>query len=67
MERSKTILAPQQQDNGQSRVADPGNAKLMADVEQFLYYHRSADLTAESLQIRLLLAILKLQGPALSH
>jgi len=33
--------------------------KLIADIEQFLYYHRSADLTAEVLQVRLLLAILK--------
>ena len=34
--------------------------KLMADVEQFLYFHRSADLTAEVLKVRLLLAMFKL-------
>ena len=36
------------------------DAKLIADVEQFLYFHRSADLTAEVLQVRLLLAMLKI-------
>ena len=39
--------------------------KLIADVEQFLYFHRSADLTAEVLQVRLLLAIFKLLKSAL--
>ena len=39
---------------------DFNDEKLIADVEQFLYYHRSADLTAEVLQVRLLLAILKI-------
>jgi hypothetical protein len=37
-----------------------GDAKLIADLEQFLYFHRSADLTAEVLQVRLLLAIYKI-------
>ena len=39
---------------------DLNDEKLIADVEQFLYFHRSADLTAEVLQVRLLLAILKI-------
>jgi len=51
-----------QQNNGQSPTANAGNSNLVADVEQFLYYHRSADLTAEVLQVRLLLAILELLG-----
>ena len=51
-----------QQDNGRWAPADFGDSSLIADVEQFLYYHRSADLTAEVLQVRLLLAILKLIG-----
>ena len=39
---------------------DLNDEKLIVDVEQFLYFHRSADLTAEVLQVRLLLAILKM-------
>jgi hypothetical protein len=39
---------------------DFDETKLVADVEQFLYFHRSADLTAEVLQVRLLLAIWKI-------
>jgi hypothetical protein len=38
---------------------------LVADVEQFLHFHRSADLTAEVLEVRLLLAIFKLLKAAL--
>jgi hypothetical protein len=49
------------------RRLDPGNVNLIADVGQFLYYHRSADLTAEVLQVRLLLAIMKLLGRAGAH
>jgi hypothetical protein len=41
------------------------DSTLLADVEQFLHYHRSADLTAEVLQVRLLLAIFKLLKSAL--
>jgi hypothetical protein len=40
-------------------------ATLVADVEQFLHFHRSADLTAEVLEVRLLLAIYKLLKTAL--
>lgn len=64
MASSKAMSAPQQSDNGRSPSADPGNVNLIADVEQFLYYHRSADLTGDVLQVRLLLAILKLVGSA---
>ena len=39
---------------------DLNDEKLIADVEQFLYFHHSADLTAEVLQVRLLPAILKI-------
>ena len=39
---------------------DFNDEKLIADVEQFLYFHRNADLTSEVLQVRLLLAILKI-------
>jgi hypothetical protein len=38
---------------------DLDDKKLIADVEQFLYFHRNSDLTGEVLEIRLLLAILK--------
>jgi hypothetical protein len=62
---AKTFEATQ--GNGQSSPADPGNVNLIADVGQFLYYHRSADLTAEVLQVRLLLAIMKLLGRAGAH
>ena len=40
--------------------SDVDDTKLIADVEQFLYFHRSADLTAEVLQVGLLLAMLKI-------
>ena len=61
---SKTPAPQEPQDSGQSPPAviagGLDDAKLMADVEQFLYFHRSADLTAEVLQVRLLLAMLYL-------
>jgi hypothetical protein len=38
---------------------DLNDQKLITDVEQFLYFHRNADLTAEVLHVRLLFAILK--------
>ena len=63
----KTALQPAQEDNGQFSWRDPGNAKLAADVEQFLCFHRNADLTAEVLQVRLLFAILKRLDSALQR
>jgi hypothetical protein len=45
--------------NAPATPAIADDTKLVADVEQFLYFHRSADLTAEVLQVRLLLAIYK--------
>lgn len=61
------MLKRQEEANSQFLPADPGNTKLIADVEQFLYYHRIADLTAEVLHVRLLLAILKLLGSRTEH
>jgi len=60
----KTPAPEEPQDSGQSPPAAAAGGlddeKLMADVEQFLYFHRYADLTAEVLQVRLLLAMFKL-------
>jgi len=47
-------------DEDSKPIHELDESTLLADVEQFLHFHRSADLTAEVLQVRLLLAIFKL-------